>query len=386
MTQSKIIQVDFSGGFSGNAEAEDIKILEDLRKLLKPLEDAELKALEDSLLEEGCRDALVTWNGYLLDGHNRLALCKKHGLKYRTAEKDFPNIHRAKIWMIKNQLGRRNIENFMKIALHDLIRIELEKEAKSRQGTRNDLKDSVKNFPLIPGESQKKRENETNRQLSKLTEIGHDTISKYNKIMATKDEELIADCMSGKKTINRAYQDIKSEEKSSEAEDIGFPTDKHYRFFYCDPYYQTFDKEGSGWGHKDSYRGVDIEDLPVKNVKFFEAKCFIWTPPYFLTSSLNLMKSWGFEYQTSLCWELKEPYESQTVIGEYLLVLIGTVGGSNRPIFKPNTLLRDNGQGSRHDQVRAYIDKMHPEGDRLEILGKHKKEGWDLFTHREEAV
>ena len=61
MTQSKIIQVDFGG----NAEAEEIKILEDLRKLLKPLEEAELKVLEDSLLEEGCRDALVTMDIYL---------------------------------------------------------------------------------------------------------------------------------------------------------------------------------------------------------------------------------------------------------------------------------------------------------------------------------
>ncbi len=48
------------------------------------------------------------------------------------------------------------------------------------------------------------------------------------------------------------------------------------------------------------------------------------------------------------------------------MVLMGTVGGSNRSVFKANTLLENNGQGSRHDQERAYIEKMHPD--------------WDLFS------
>ncbi|MDW5550717.1 hypothetical protein [Methanosarcina sp.] len=31
----------------------------------------ETNNLEQSLLTESCRDAILTWNGYIIDGHNR---------------------------------------------------------------------------------------------------------------------------------------------------------------------------------------------------------------------------------------------------------------------------------------------------------------------------
>lgn len=381
---SKIIQADFSG--NAVHQKKEIKINPEFQKLIPPLKEEPKRILEELLIEHGLQDSIKTWNGYIIDGHNRYEICKKYGIPIRTTSMDleFDHENDAKIWMIDNQFGRRDLEDYQRCEL------EFEKEhlKKSRQGKRTDL-DNIKNSLTTSSSRDPEVKEETKKPHEESAEdagVSPATYKRAKYIHNHADESIKQKLRDGDLKIKRAYLDLKAEEKASEAEGIGFPTDKHYKLFYCDPYYQTFDKEGSGWGFKDGYKGVDIEDLPVKDVKFYEAKCFIWTPPYFLTSSLSLMKSWGFEYQTSLCWELKEPYESQTVIGEYLLVLIGTVGGSNRAVFKPNTLLKDNGQGSRHDQVRAYIDKMHPEGDRLEILGKHKKEGWDLFAQREEAL
>jgi hypothetical protein len=45
-----------------------IKINETLRSYIEPLTQAEYAALEQSILQEGCRDALVLWQDVLVDG------------------------------------------------------------------------------------------------------------------------------------------------------------------------------------------------------------------------------------------------------------------------------------------------------------------------------
>lgn len=74
---------------------------------------AERQALEESLLEEGCRDALVAWKTpsgrVLLDGHNRLEICTQHGLAFQVIEVDLPSRESALDWIDRCQLGRRNL-------------------------------------------------------------------------------------------------------------------------------------------------------------------------------------------------------------------------------------------------------------------------------------
>src|ERR1017187_4064584 len=50
----------------------------------------------------GCRDALVVWRGLLLDGHNRLAICNRHGIPYDTTEIELPDRESAKLWIEEN--------------------------------------------------------------------------------------------------------------------------------------------------------------------------------------------------------------------------------------------------------------------------------------------
>ncbi len=86
-----------------------IIIEEELSSIIPALEDDELKRLTDSLLLEGCRDPLVVWGKILVDGHNRYAICTKYNLPFKTAKIKLENITEAKIWIINNQLARRNL-------------------------------------------------------------------------------------------------------------------------------------------------------------------------------------------------------------------------------------------------------------------------------------
>jgi hypothetical protein len=72
-------------------------------------ERAQLKA---NLLAAGvCRDPLSIWKGHntLLDGHQRLALCQTHKIPFETVEIELPGHEAAKEWIIRHQLGRRNL-------------------------------------------------------------------------------------------------------------------------------------------------------------------------------------------------------------------------------------------------------------------------------------
>jgi hypothetical protein len=91
-----------------------IIIDEEIQSLIPPLRSNELAKLRESISAEGCRDPLVVWKdqAVLLDGHNRYAICKEAGLGYRTIELDFPDKDHAMLWILKNQLGRRNLGDY----------------------------------------------------------------------------------------------------------------------------------------------------------------------------------------------------------------------------------------------------------------------------------
>lgn len=90
-----------------------------LEKCLCALTKDELAKLEDSILQYDILQPLIVCsiNGlpglYLLDGHNRYKIAKKHGLGY-TVEADRPPLHFESVesacsWIIDNQLARRNL-------------------------------------------------------------------------------------------------------------------------------------------------------------------------------------------------------------------------------------------------------------------------------------
>lgn len=97
------------------AAAPPIVINEELKAYIDPLTPDEWDALERSILAEGCRDALVLWGDVLVDGHNRHAICSKHGLPFRTVQNPrFKSMDDVHLWMIDQHLGRRSVSDFQR--------------------------------------------------------------------------------------------------------------------------------------------------------------------------------------------------------------------------------------------------------------------------------
>lgn len=91
-----------------------IEISEQLRDLIRPLNEMEYNQLEENILAEGCKVPLVVYKEseerYLIvDGHNRYKICTEHGLPYSVEVMDFDGLEQVRQYMINNQLGRRNL-------------------------------------------------------------------------------------------------------------------------------------------------------------------------------------------------------------------------------------------------------------------------------------
>ncbi len=111
----------------------ELKINSEFHNIIPLISQEEYQFLEESLLNEGCREAIVTWNDTILDGHNRYEICQKHNIGFKILEKDFDNEDDAKIWIIRNQLARRNLPAHERTRLALMLKPDIEKKIEDKQ-------------------------------------------------------------------------------------------------------------------------------------------------------------------------------------------------------------------------------------------------------------
>lgn len=165
--------------------------------LIPALSADEFALLEASILAEGCRDALVTWNGVLIDGHNRYAICQRHDLPYAVIERDFESREDVIIWMCTNQLGKRNLTPMTRGELALRIKAAIALKAKGQQGARTDLlQNSTKSFDPI----------NTRQELADIADTSADTIRKIEIIRDDAPEPLAEAAREGLISVHRAFK------------------------------------------------------------------------------------------------------------------------------------------------------------------------------------
>jgi len=175
----------------------EIRINEELQALIPPLTTEEYALLEASIIEEGCREAIITWNGTIVDGHNRYEICLKHNLHVPSNEIQFDSIEDVKIWMLKNQLGKRNLNDYDKGVIVLGLKHLFETKAKENQITRKGSQDGSTCPNLDKLEAV-----DTKKELAKIAGISHGNINKIEHIEDTGTKELKDSIRVGKVSIN----------------------------------------------------------------------------------------------------------------------------------------------------------------------------------------
>ncbi len=175
-----------------------LKIHSELQTLLPALSDAEYKGLEADILEHGCLSPLVTWDDYVVDGHNRYAICQNHELPFETIELKFDSLDDAKFWAWSHQEHRRNLTPFQRTEIALRFKPMFAAKAKEKEFLRKSTRQTSAESPLKPVS--------TKDELAQIAGVSHDTIRKAEFLCNHADDETKDKLRNGETTINKEYK------------------------------------------------------------------------------------------------------------------------------------------------------------------------------------
>lgn len=178
----------------------ELKIEEKLRDVLIPLTDEKFAALEDDILRNGCIQPIIVWNGTIVDGHNRYAICQKHGISFKTVEHDFTDMTEARLWIWSNMKNTREPTDFQKCEMVMPFRDEIGSEAVKRV-----LAGVAVDPSLNLGEGHLERR--TDSILGKMAGVSHDIMRMAIKLHNEAGEETLCRLRTDNKLkISAAYK------------------------------------------------------------------------------------------------------------------------------------------------------------------------------------
>lgn len=172
----------------------------EFRALIPPPTPEERQQLEANLLKDGCRDALVTWHGILLDGHTRHEICTAHKIPFGTIEQACADRDAAKLWILQHQLGRRNLNDFQKAELVIQLEPLLAAQAKARQESTQ-----IGAEPRC-GSFEPDHQGRTAEALARIAGISASGMRRALKIRASGSPELQAQVRSGEVSLTAAAE------------------------------------------------------------------------------------------------------------------------------------------------------------------------------------
>jgi len=180
-----------------------IQINNELKGIIPPLTSEEYKSLEESILAEGCREAIILWNDIIVDGHNRYEICSKHNIEFKTIQKKFDDINEVKKWIINNQISRRNISKAQRIVLALTFEEIIKFQAKELQ----------KRKPESVPPNLAEQKIDTRQEIAKMADASHGSVSKMKKILEKASDDTKEKVISGDMSIDEGYKKTTNDEK-----------------------------------------------------------------------------------------------------------------------------------------------------------------------------
>jgi len=116
-----------------------------------------------------------------------------------------------------------------------------------------------------------------------------------------------------------------------------------------------------------------------------EGRAFVWVPVPILAESFAVISAWGFTYQTLLVWNKIHPTFDYLHDAEPDLLLVcprrsRTLG---RPLVEAGVQpLPRASAGIKPDDFRRLIDRLYPEGRRLELFSRQPTDRWDVWGNK----
>lgn len=327
-------------------------------------------------------------NIVLLDGHNRYAISLKNNLPFEVEYLDFEELNDAKLWMIDNQKGRRNLSDFVKFELAQ-VKAEILKE-KGRMVMSEKGLDGAKSkwgLSIIDKPHEPQRSHNTREEIA--SDLGWSTgkLAMADVVNKKADEETKNKLRRNELSINQVYKDIKKEHRKKEIEKQKQEIQNSdplkitglYDVIVLDPpwnYGREYDPEGSRVANpypEMTQAELLAMEIPAKQ----NCIMWLWTTHQFIWDAKELLKHWGFDYKAILTWNKEKIGMGHWLRMQCEFCLLAVKG---KPIWD-NTRYRDiiNEPRREHSRKPEQFYEMVEDicyGDKVEFFAREIRNGW----------
>lgn len=366
----------------------EIIIDKEFSALLPTIKDEVYATLEKNIVRDGCREPLSLWKNILLDGHNRYKICQKNKIKFDTVDINLGSRDEAKVWIIDNQLGKRNLAAYQYFELVEHLEPLIRKEAKEKQFST--LKQGSKT-PVLQN-SVERQPIDTQKEMAEKAHMSHDTYYRCKEIAEKATEEDKKALRKGDLSINKVYSKINREQNRADKkqkvnEDIKnhpLPKDK-YNVIYADPPWEYDFAETENRKIENQYPTMPLEEIKALKVPSADnCVLFLWATAPKLEQAFEVLRDWDFEYKSCMIWDketLGMGYWSRV---QHEILLVGTKGKMSPP--EPEKRVRSvyREKKSTHSKKPDYyykiIEEMFPNGKYIELFSRRKfNDKWSIW-------
>ena len=317
----------------------------------------------------------MVWNGTVVDGHNRYEICTAHGIRFDTVERDFADRSEAILWILRNQLARRNLNNYQRADVAFEIETEIATKAKANQlrTTENRVCPKSDKQPI-----------DTKKELAKIAGVGHNTINQVKVIRQYAPPEVKQKLESGAVTINKAYNDIRREQareqRSVELVQRPIPTGR-YDVILADPPWRYEFSETQSREIENHYPTMSLDEIKALAIPVEDnAVLLLWTTAPKLEESLQVLNAWGFTYRTCAVWDKEKIGMGYWFRIQHELLLVGVRGTypTPAPENRKSSVIRSPREAHSKKPAAIYtmVEQMFPGGKYLELFARSERPGW----------
>ena len=180
-----------------------------MEQLLPPLSGEQFSSLESDILENGCyAPVIVNEDMTVIDGHNRLRICEKHGLPYKMLVFSFADLLEAKQWALDTQKGHRNLGKWElgQIALR--LKPDIEARAKANQSAAGG--DKSGKGALSVNSPKALQHIDTRKELAQAVGIGEQAMGRIAQLTENAPQSLKNALENKELSINRGWRILKA--------------------------------------------------------------------------------------------------------------------------------------------------------------------------------
>lgn len=369
-----------------------IKINPELKDFIDTLSPLEREGLQEDIIKSGgAREPIVVWKeeGVIVDGHNRYEICTANDLPYTTTEISFPDISEAKMWMLRNQLNRRNLSPTRISYYRGTVYNELKKAPSEKRESEAGATTAEK-LGEVYGVDEKtiRRDGDVAKgidavgeahgvtslreKLAKITEKNKGfNKQELEEIGKVKDPEIRVATVKELEKIKEADAKAKAAQAQAvkkQKEEAKPLREKAAQKEKVSPYTVAFCKPDFG---SISYN-ISTEVKPPLGEN---AICYMSVADEDLPKAMDLLKKWNLSYEGSVIFTLEEGYEGTFTDVRHSFLIISTKGTMAMSGKAPLSMFPKN--GNVDEAMIKIIESNHPKDKRLDMRRERTAKGWE---------